>query len=119
MGSCLNIRHERYVFLILDTNSFRNIFNPIYILLKREHTLLFSYSHFVIAYRLEDFYLAPGGFVALYWFKGYVSSLFFFNWKDSFDFIYLVVTYMSIFKTCAVCWLAPRARQITNREWKY
>lgn len=51
--------------------------------------------------------------------QGIRFQSFFFNWKDSFDFIYLVVTYMSIFKTCAVCWLAPRARQITNGEWKY
>ena len=43
----------------------------------------FSYSRFVTSYPLEDVFL-------------------FFNWKDFFDFLYLAVTYLSIFKSCAV-----------------
>lgn len=43
----------------------------------------------------------------------------FFSIKDSLDFLYLTVTYLSIFMNSAVFWFTLRARHNTKNRWKY
>ena len=78
--------------------------------------MLLLYFHFAIAYPLEDFRARRVCGTALV--QG-IRFKCFFPLKTFLDFLYLAVTHPSIFKSCAVFWLALRPCQNTNKEWKY